>query len=272
MPPPDLHDPYHLDAAGIREPPSGWRRSFTHLGPGLVLSASIVGSGELIATTTARRAGRLHAALAGALQLRRAKWPSRSSRPVDHCDRLAGPVRLQSRAAALRASRVGQPPVLPAGDLEGAPGGRRRGGAPRLPSACCFPSAATPWLDPSRTIWHVIVVVVTIASLYSSRYTLIEKGCGMAGRHLLAGHRRGSPSACRSLLGRHARRPDERAHLPAAAGGARRGDRHVRDHRGRGRRDHHVQLLVHREGLCPVGWSERRERGVGLAARAAGSL
>ena len=46
-------DPYHLDAAGIREPPTGWRDSLRYLGPGLILSASIVGSGELIATTTA---------------------------------------------------------------------------------------------------------------------------------------------------------------------------------------------------------------------------
>ena len=46
-------DPYHLDATGVREPPVGWRDSLKYLGPGLILSASIVGSGELIATTTA---------------------------------------------------------------------------------------------------------------------------------------------------------------------------------------------------------------------------
>jgi hypothetical protein len=36
-------DAYHLTPEGIQEPPKGW---------GLILSASIVGSGELIATTT----------------------------------------------------------------------------------------------------------------------------------------------------------------------------------------------------------------------------
>jgi Mn2+/Fe2+ NRAMP family transporter len=48
----DRPDPYTLTADGIKEPPVGWRASFRYLGPGLIMSASIVGSGELIATTT----------------------------------------------------------------------------------------------------------------------------------------------------------------------------------------------------------------------------
>ncbi len=39
------------DDAGIREPPVGFGATFRHIGPGLVLAAGIVGSGELIATT-----------------------------------------------------------------------------------------------------------------------------------------------------------------------------------------------------------------------------
>ncbi|MFC7551863.1 Nramp family divalent metal transporter [Pseudoroseomonas wenyumeiae] len=45
-------DPYTLTQSGILEPPVGWAHSLKHLGPGLILSASIVGSGELIVTTT----------------------------------------------------------------------------------------------------------------------------------------------------------------------------------------------------------------------------
>lgn len=45
-------DPYHLDPANIQEPPEGFGNTLKRIGPGLVLSASIVGSGELIATTT----------------------------------------------------------------------------------------------------------------------------------------------------------------------------------------------------------------------------
>src|SRR5688572_31742972 len=44
-------DPYTLTPDGIKEPPVGWRASARYFGPGLILSASIVGSGELIATT-----------------------------------------------------------------------------------------------------------------------------------------------------------------------------------------------------------------------------
>ena len=46
------HDPYVLTEKTIKEPPTHWLGRFKYLGPGLVLSASIVGSGELIATTT----------------------------------------------------------------------------------------------------------------------------------------------------------------------------------------------------------------------------
>ncbi len=45
-------DPYELDSSSIREPPTTWLGTLPFLGPGFVLSASIVGSGELIATTT----------------------------------------------------------------------------------------------------------------------------------------------------------------------------------------------------------------------------
>ncbi len=44
-------DPYHLTDAHIAEPPSTLWGKLHQLGPGFILSASIVGSGELIATT-----------------------------------------------------------------------------------------------------------------------------------------------------------------------------------------------------------------------------
>src|SRR3712207_2408977 len=45
-------DAYHLPPEGIKEPPKGLGPSLRYFGPGLILSASIVGSWELIATTT----------------------------------------------------------------------------------------------------------------------------------------------------------------------------------------------------------------------------
>jgi Mn2+/Fe2+ NRAMP family transporter len=46
-----VDDPYVLSPANIKEPPANLRQSLKYLGPGFILSASIVGSGELIATT-----------------------------------------------------------------------------------------------------------------------------------------------------------------------------------------------------------------------------
>lgn len=45
------HDPYVLDESRIQEPPTRFWEQLKYCGPGFVLSASIVGSGELIATT-----------------------------------------------------------------------------------------------------------------------------------------------------------------------------------------------------------------------------
>jgi manganese transport protein len=44
-------DPYVVTFEKIKDPPKSWRGILRHLGPGFVLSAAVVGSGELIATT-----------------------------------------------------------------------------------------------------------------------------------------------------------------------------------------------------------------------------
>ena len=45
-------DPYYLDPRDVMEPPTEFSKIIRKIGPGIILSASIVGSGELIATTT----------------------------------------------------------------------------------------------------------------------------------------------------------------------------------------------------------------------------
>lgn len=45
-------DPYILDPANIQEPPSRWRGGLRFLGPGMITSAAVVGSGELLTATT----------------------------------------------------------------------------------------------------------------------------------------------------------------------------------------------------------------------------
>ncbi len=46
-----MHDPYLPSENTILEAPVTFKKQLKHLGPSLVLSAAIVGSGELIATT-----------------------------------------------------------------------------------------------------------------------------------------------------------------------------------------------------------------------------
>ena len=47
-----VNDPYRLASEAVAEPPQGLGRMLKLIGPGMILAASIVGSGELIATTT----------------------------------------------------------------------------------------------------------------------------------------------------------------------------------------------------------------------------
>jgi Mn2+/Fe2+ NRAMP family transporter len=47
-----IPDPYKIEKSAIRESPPGFRQKLRFLGPGFILSASVVGSGELIATTS----------------------------------------------------------------------------------------------------------------------------------------------------------------------------------------------------------------------------
>lgn len=51
MKPSPERDPDIRTEAAVKEPPRTWRGRLRYLGPGLILSANIVGSGELIATT-----------------------------------------------------------------------------------------------------------------------------------------------------------------------------------------------------------------------------
>lgn len=49
---PDTDDPYELRASDVEDPPPTLAGACRRIGPGMVLAAAIVGSGELIATTT----------------------------------------------------------------------------------------------------------------------------------------------------------------------------------------------------------------------------
>jgi Mn2+/Fe2+ NRAMP family transporter len=50
-PPPETFDPYVLSPQAVQDPPKSLGQALRQIGPGLILAGSIVGTGELIATT-----------------------------------------------------------------------------------------------------------------------------------------------------------------------------------------------------------------------------
>lgn len=168
-------DPYHLTADGIKEPPVGWRQSMKYLGPGLILSASIVGSGELIATTTL--GAQVGFALLWmvifstfvkvAVQVELARWTIATGEPA-----LTGYNKVPPRLG-----RVGWVNVLwlvlalsKLLQLGGIIGGVA------VAFSILFPIGGDPLGGTSLTAWTVFVAVGSIAMLYSNKYSLVERG------------------------------------------------------------------------------------------------
>lgn len=168
-------DPYHLRPDAVMEPPVGWAHSLRHLGPGLILSASIVGSGELIATTTL-------GATAGfallwmvifstfvkvAVQVELARWTISTGQPAltgynkvgPHVGRLGWINLLWALMALSKLLQMG-----------GVVGGTA------MALSIMMPLGGPPLEATSLTAWTVIVAAGSIALLYSSSYSLIERG------------------------------------------------------------------------------------------------
>jgi Mn2+/Fe2+ NRAMP family transporter len=171
----ELQDPYVLTPEGIKDPPKGWSESLKYLGPGLILSASIVGSGELIATTTL-------GATAGfailwmvifstlvkvAVQIELARWTILTGEPAltgyNKVPPKIGPVGWVNALWFIMALSK----VLQIGGIVG---------GTAIALSALFPIGGDPLGFTSTLIWTVIVVVGSIALLYSNRYGLIERG------------------------------------------------------------------------------------------------
>ena len=168
-------DPYHLDAAGIREPPTGWRDSLRYLGPGLILSASIVGSGELIATTTAgAQVGFVilwlvlfSCLVKVAVQVEFARWTIATGTPA-----LSGYNRVPPRVGRLGWINIlffimVLSKVLQIGGIVG---------GTAMAFSILWPLGSDALGPSSIAAWHGIVIVTTIVVLGASKYWVIEKG------------------------------------------------------------------------------------------------
>ncbi len=170
-----VDDPYHLTPEGVQEPPEGWRASVRYFGPGLILSASIVGSGELIATTTlGAQAGFailwmviFSTLVKVAVQIELARWTILTGEPA-----LTGYNKVPPKFGRLGWVNVlwivlALSKFLQLGGIVG-------GVAVAL--SVLFPIGGDPLSFTSTLIWTLVVVVVSIALLYSNRYGLIERG------------------------------------------------------------------------------------------------
>jgi Mn2+/Fe2+ NRAMP family transporter len=167
-------DPYRLTTDGIKEPPKGWGASLRYLGPGLIVSASIVGSGELIATTTlGAEAGFallwmviVSTTVKVAVQVELARWTISTGQPA-----LTGYNKVPPRIGRLGWVNalwivLALSKVLQLGGIIG-------GVAVAL--SLLFPFGE-PLSKTSLTIWTIALVAGSIALLYSNRYSLIERG------------------------------------------------------------------------------------------------
>jgi Mn2+/Fe2+ NRAMP family transporter len=168
-------DPYHLTPEGIKEPPKGWGASLRYLGPGLILSASIVGSGELIATTTlGAQVGFailwmviFSTLVKVAVQIELARWTILTGEPA-----LTGYNKVPPKIGPIGWVNVlwtflALSKILQIGGIVG---------GVAIAFSVLLPIGGDPLGFTSTLIWTVIVVVVSIALLYSNRYGLIERG------------------------------------------------------------------------------------------------
>ncbi|WP_413451768.1 Nramp family divalent metal transporter [Georgenia phoenicis] len=167
-------DPYRLDRDGVREPPTTWRGSLRFFGPGLIVSASIVGAGELItATALGAEAGFVllwlvifSTLVKVAVQVEMARYSI-----VTGLGGMEGYTRVPPRVGNIgwvfvMWALMAVSKLIQTGGLIG-------GMAAAL--SILLPIGSGPLEATSLTIWAVVVTVLAVVTLYSNRYGLIEK-------------------------------------------------------------------------------------------------
>ena len=168
-------DPYFVTSDGIQEPPKGWGPSLRYFGPGLILSASIVGSGELIATTTlGAQAGFailwmviFSTLVKVAVQIELARWTISTGEPA-----LTGYNKVPPKFGRIGWVNVlwivlALTKLLQIGGIVG---------GVAIACSVLLPLGGDPLGFTSTLIWTIIVASVSIALLYSNNYSRVERG------------------------------------------------------------------------------------------------
>ncbi|GAB3466465.1 Nramp family divalent metal transporter [Streptomonospora sediminis] len=173
-PPPDVADPYALRAQDVQAPPTTFRGRLRRLGPGLVLSAAVVGSGELIVTTSlGAQAGFvllwlvvISTGVKVWIQMELARWTILTGKPA-----LEG------------FSQVG-PKIGPVGwinwlwiGMDFAKMLQRGGIIGGVASALSliWPVFGEPLSFGSLAFWAVVVMATTVGLLQSGKYSVVER-------------------------------------------------------------------------------------------------
>jgi len=171
----EYEDPYLVTPEGIKEPPKGWIESLRYLGPGLILSASIVGSGELIATTAlGAQAGFallwmviFSTFVKVAVQIELARWTISTGQPA-----LTGFNKVPPKFGRVGWINLMWVVMMLSKYLQ--LGGIVGGTA--IAFSFLLPIGGDPLGFTSTLIWTSIVVILTVVLLYSSQYNRIERG------------------------------------------------------------------------------------------------
>jgi Mn2+/Fe2+ NRAMP family transporter len=172
-------DPYALDATDARTPPTTVRGRLRYLGPGLILSAAVVGSGELITTTAlGAKAGFVllwlvivSTGIKVWVQMELARWAILTGKPA-----LEGFAHVPPRIG--RVSWINVLWVL----MDGAKILQRGGiiGGTVAAFSILFPIVGEPLSTPSMVVWTVLVVGSVLLMLRSGGYGIVEKACFVA--------------------------------------------------------------------------------------------
>lgn len=170
----DHGDPYILDKADIKDPPTTWRASLRHLGPGMVTSAAVVGSGELItATTLGAEVGFIllwlvvvSTVVKVAVQIELARW-SVSTGKASITGYNQVPPKIAGRGWI---SYIG---LLMFVQIIIGQGGVLGAGAMAL--SMLMPIGGDPFSTLSITFWVALVVALAVGIHIANRYSIVEK-------------------------------------------------------------------------------------------------
>ncbi len=169
-------DPYVRDESKILEPPKGWRPSLRFLGPGMVTSAAVVGSGELItATALGAEVGFIllwiilvSTIVKVGVQIELARWTiSTGKASVTGYNDVKPKIFGKSWMSYLGLLNFTQGLIGQGGVMA----------ASAFAFSVALPVIGEPLSTASLTFWVVLIVAVTIAIHLTNNYAIVERIC-----------------------------------------------------------------------------------------------